>query len=63
MQEVTRVRALEGEVARTIQQISGIAAARVITVMPDVGNFRRGDQKLTASWFAPDRDWQVLQWC
>ena len=49
MQEVTRVRALEGEVARTIQQISGIAAARVHIVMPDVGNFRRGDQKPTAS--------------
>ncbi|MFA7415926.1 MAG: flagellar basal-body MS-ring/collar protein FliF [Rhizobium sp.] len=49
MQEVTRVRALEGEVARTIQQISGIAAARVHIVMPDVGNFRRGEQKPTAS--------------
>lgn len=49
MQEVTRVRALEGEVARTIQQIAGIAAARVHIVMPDVGNFRRGDQKPTAS--------------
>jgi flagellar M-ring protein FliF len=46
---VTRVRALEGEVARTIQQISGIAAARVHIVMPDVGNFRRGEQKPTAS--------------
>jgi flagellar M-ring protein FliF len=49
MQEVTRVRALEGEVARTIQQISGIAAARVHIVMPDVGNFRRGEEKPTAS--------------
>ncbi|MDR7028559.1 flagellar M-ring protein FliF [Rhizobium rosettiformans] len=49
MQEVTRVRALEGEVARTIQQISGIAAARVHIVMPDIGNFRRGEQKPTAS--------------
>ncbi len=49
MQEVTRVRALEGEVARTIQQISGISAARVHIVMPDVGNFRRGEQKPTAS--------------
>lgn len=49
MQEVTRVRALEGEVARTIQQISGIAAARVHIVMPDVGNFRRGEQRPTAS--------------
>lgn len=49
MQEVTRVRALEGEIGRSIQQISGIAAARVHIVMPDVGNFRRGEQKPTAS--------------
>lgn len=49
MQEVTRVRALEGEIGRSIQQIGGVAAARVHIVMPDVGNFRRGDQKPTAS--------------
>ncbi|TWF53337.1 flagellar basal-body MS-ring/collar protein FliF [Neorhizobium alkalisoli] len=49
MQEVTRVRALEGEIGRTIQQIAGVAAARVHIVMPDVGNFRRGEQKPTAS--------------
>ncbi|OJU01906.1 MAG: flagellar M-ring protein FliF [Rhizobium sp. 63-7] len=49
MQEVTRVRALEGEVGRTIQTINGISAARVHIVMPDVGNFRRGEQKPTAS--------------
>jgi flagellar M-ring protein FliF len=49
MQEVTRVRALEGEIGRSIQQIDGIAAARVHIVMPDVGNFRRGEQKPTAS--------------
>jgi flagellar M-ring protein FliF len=49
MQEVTRVRALEGEIARTIQQINGVAAARVHIVMPDVGDFRRGNQKPTAS--------------
>ncbi|THV16994.1 flagellar basal-body MS-ring/collar protein FliF [Rhizobium rhizophilum] len=49
MQEVTRVRALEGEIARTIQQISGVAAARVHIVMPDIGNFRRGEQNPTAS--------------
>ncbi|MBB4955651.1 flagellar M-ring protein FliF [Agrobacterium vitis] len=49
MQEVTRVRALEGEIGRTIQQISGVAAARVHIVMPDVGDFRRGTQKPTAS--------------
>lgn len=49
MQEVTRVRALEGEIARTIQQINGIAAARVHIVMPDRGNFRRAEQPPTAS--------------
>ncbi len=49
MQEVTRVRALEGEIGRTIQQINGVSAARVHIVMPDVGNFRRGEQKPTAS--------------
>ncbi len=36
MQEVTRVRALEGEIGRSIQQISGVSAARVHIVMPDV---------------------------
>jgi flagellar M-ring protein FliF len=49
MQEVTRVRALEGEISRSIQQINGISAARVHIVMPDVGNFRRAQQKPTAS--------------
>lgn len=49
MQEVTRVRALEGEIGRSIQQIEGVAAARVHIVLPDVGNFRRGEQKPTAS--------------
>lgn len=49
MQEVTRIRALEGEIARTIQSINGISAARVHIVMPDRGNFRRGDQKPSAS--------------
>jgi len=49
MQEVTRVRALEGEIGRTIQSISGITAARVHIVMPEVGNFRKAEQKPTAS--------------
>lgn len=41
MQEVTRVRALEGEIARTIQSVDGVAAARVHLVIPDPGSFRR----------------------
>ena len=49
MQEITRVRALEGEIGRTIQSIGGISAARVHIVMADRGNFRRGDQRPSAS--------------
>ncbi len=49
MQEVTRVRALEGEIARTILAINGITAARVHIVMADAGSFRRGAQKPTSS--------------
>jgi flagellar M-ring protein FliF len=40
MQEVTRVRALEGEIARTIQSIAGIKSARVHIVMPERASFR-----------------------
>lgn len=49
MQEVTRVRALEGELARTIQLIRGVKAARVHIVMPDEGSFRRAKQAPSAS--------------
>ena len=49
MQEVTRVRALEGELARTIQLMRGIKAARVHVVMPDEGSFRRTRQPPSAS--------------
>ena len=49
MQQVTRVRALEGEIARTIQSIQGIKAARVHIVMGERGNFRREEQSPTAS--------------
>jgi flagellar M-ring protein FliF len=34
MQEVTRVRAMEGELARTVQMMRGIKAARVHIVLP-----------------------------
>ena len=44
MQEITRVRALEGEIARTIQAMKGVKAARVHIVMPDAGSFRRTRQ-------------------
>ncbi|MCQ8780926.1 flagellar basal-body MS-ring/collar protein FliF [Mangrovibrevibacter kandeliae] len=49
MQEVTRVRALEGEIARTIQSMQGIRAARVHIVLADEGSFRRERQKPSAS--------------
>jgi flagellar M-ring protein FliF len=49
MQDVTRVRALEGELARTIQSMSGVRAARVHIVLPDEGSFRRSKQPATAS--------------
>lgn len=49
MQEVTRVRALEGELARTIQGLRGIVAARVHIVLPDAGSFRRPAQPPSAS--------------
>lgn len=49
MQDVTRVRALEGELARTIQSMAGIKAARVHIVLPDEGSFRRAKQPASAS--------------
>src|SRR3984957_19015356 len=49
MQEVTRVRAMEGELARTIQMMHGIKAARVHIVMADEGSFRRERQPPSAS--------------
>ncbi|MDJ0449466.1 flagellar basal-body MS-ring/collar protein FliF [Methylocystis sp. JR02] len=49
MQEVTRVRAIEGELARTIQSMRGVKAARVHIVMPDEGSFRRAKQPPSAS--------------
>jgi flagellar M-ring protein FliF len=49
MQEVTRVRALEGELARTIQMMHGVKAARVHIVMADEGSFRRTRQPPSAS--------------
>jgi flagellar M-ring protein FliF len=49
MQEVTRVRALEGEIARTIQALDGVAAARVHLVLADPGSFRRERREPSAS--------------
>ncbi len=49
MQDVTRVRAIEGELARTVQLMNGIRAARVHIVLPDEGSFRRARQPPSAS--------------
>ncbi|MGI9357654.1 MAG: flagellar basal-body MS-ring/collar protein FliF [Rhizobiaceae bacterium] len=49
MQEVTRVRVLEGEIARSIQSISGIKAARVHIVQPDRSSFTSRNREATAS--------------
>ncbi|TCR63647.1 flagellar basal-body MS-ring/collar protein FliF [Bosea sp. BK604] len=49
MQEITRVRALEGELARTIQLMRGVKAASVHLVLADKGSFRRDQQPASAS--------------
>jgi len=49
MQNVTRVRALEGEIARTIEAMRSVSSARVHLVMSDAGSFRREPQPASAS--------------
>ena len=49
MQEITRLRALEGEIARTIQAMKGVKGARVHIVLQDAGSFRRNRQPPSAS--------------
>ena len=49
MQEVTRVRAVEGELARSILMIRGVKSARVHVVLGEVGTFRREKQTPSAS--------------
>ena len=49
MQEVTLVRALEGEIGRTIQTIRGVSGARVHLVLPDRRGLVREKEKPTAS--------------
>jgi len=51
MQNVNLVRALEGELARTIQTISGVRSARVHLVLPKRELFSRERQKPSASVF------------
>ena len=49
MQEVTKLRALEGEIARTVQLMKGVKAARVHIVLPVRGSFRATQQPPSAS--------------
>jgi flagellar M-ring protein FliF len=49
MQQVTKVRALEGELAKTIRLIDGIKAARVHLALRSEGSFRGSGDKPTAS--------------
>lgn len=59
MQEITRVRALEGEIARTIQALDGVGAARVHLVLPEAGTFRKDRRDASASvLLRVDEKWQ-----
>ncbi len=49
MQQVTKVRALEGELVRTIQQLDGIKSARVHLALKADGVLRNKDSRPTAS--------------
>ena len=49
MQEVTRVRALEGEVARSVRLIEGVRSARVHIVLPDRSSFASRNSTASAS--------------
>lgn len=49
MQELTRIRALEGELARSIQSMQGVRAARVHIAPQEESGFRRSKQAASAS--------------
>ncbi len=49
MQNVTKTRALEGELARTIEGMDGIKSARVHLVLPDTSSLRSQQQAASAS--------------
>ena len=48
-QNLNRVRALEGELARTVSSIAGVRSARVHLVLPERSLFNRDQQQTTAS--------------
>ncbi len=49
VQDINRLRALEGELSRSIQTISGVVSARVHLVIPERQIFSRDSQQPTAS--------------
>lgn len=49
MQRMTRVRALEGEIARSVRAIHGVRSARVHVMLPDRSSFADRDRRATAS--------------
>ncbi|MGE0630431.1 MAG: flagellar basal-body MS-ring/collar protein FliF [Hyphomicrobiaceae bacterium] len=49
MQEITRIRALEGEISRTIQALDGVVAARVHLVLSNPASFRSDRRDPSAS--------------
>ncbi|RMD87206.1 MAG: flagellar M-ring protein FliF [Alphaproteobacteria bacterium] len=49
VQNINRLRAIEGELARTIREIRSVEAARVHVVMPERALFARGERKPSAS--------------
>ncbi len=49
MQNVTKTRALEGELSRTILTMDGVKAARVHLVLPDRSSFRSDQEPASAS--------------
>jgi len=51
MQQVTKTRALEGELARTMQTMEGVVAARVHLVLPEREAFNRAASRPSASVF------------
>ncbi len=61
VQEINRVRALEGELARTIVSVEGISNARVHIVLPKRELFSRDKQTASASIIVSTRPGQTLE--
>jgi flagellar M-ring protein FliF len=60
MQQISRLRALEGELARSIRTIQGVEAARVHLVLPDREAFSRSRPEPSASVIVQARSGQSL---